>query len=121
MNWYESEVRELESALKQERLPEKPAAFYGSSSIRMWPHLAKDLRDCRAVNVGFGGSTLAACVHFFPRLVPPIQPGSVVVYAGDNDLGDGQSPRTYCGRFTPLPNWWTRFWERFHSGLFPSS
>jgi len=44
------------------------------------------------VNAGFGGSTLAACVHYFERLVVPLKPRSIVFYAGDNDLGDGQRP-----------------------------
>jgi lysophospholipase L1-like esterase len=44
------------------------------------------------MNLGFGGSTLAACAHFFPRLVPPQRPRSLLIYAGDNDLGDGRSP-----------------------------
>jgi lysophospholipase L1-like esterase len=83
-------------------LPERPAVFYGSSSIRMWTDLTTDLGDTRALNLGFGGSTLAACVHFFDRLVPPVYPASLVVYAGDNDLGDGRSPQEVLRSFRSL-------------------
>lgn len=86
MDWYESEVRELE----QKAVPIAcPVVFYGSSSIRLWPRLE---RTGQIVNRGFGGSTLEACVHFFERLVVPLHPRSLVIYAGDNDLGDGKSP-----------------------------
>lgn len=102
MQWYEAEVRELESARKRQPIPPCPTVFYGSSSIRMWNSLARDLGSPRALNLGFGGSTLAACVYFFERLVTPIHPASLVVYAGDNDLGDGRSPEEVLALFRAL-------------------
>src|SRR5262249_6047991 len=102
MEWYEPEVRALEEARATQVLPPDPAVFYGSSSITLWRTLARDLANTRAVNLGFGGSTLDACVWFFDRLVPPTRPASVVVYAGDNDLGDGQTPRQVRNRFEAL-------------------
>jgi len=109
MDWYEPEVRELIRTLAQARLPDRPAAFYGSSSIRMWNDLATDLKDRRALNLGFGGSTLEACVYFFGRLVPPVHPASLVVYAGDNDLGDGRSPDDVLNSFRGLAALVTRW------------
>jgi lysophospholipase L1-like esterase len=86
MDWYESEVRELEQ--KRPHIA-CPVVFYGSSSIRLWPRLEG---TGPIVNRGFGGSTLEACAYYFERLVVPIRPRSLVIYAGDNDLGDGRSP-----------------------------
>jgi lysophospholipase L1-like esterase len=102
MEWYEAEVRALEQACRMRPLPPDPAVFYGSSSITLWRTLARDLGSTRAVNLGFGGSTLEACVWFFDRLVPPTRPASLVVYAGDNDLADGQTPRQVRSRFEML-------------------
>lgn len=99
MEWYEAEVQELVQRLNQKRASKWPAVFYGSSSIRMWTDLATDLGDARALNLGFGGSTLAACVYFFERLVPPVDPASLVLYAGDNDLGDGCTPEAVLRSF----------------------
>ncbi|NTW97312.1 MAG: GDSL family lipase, partial [Oscillochloris sp.] len=45
---------------------------------------------------------LAACVYFFTRLVPPCAPASLVIYAGDNDLGDGQPAEAVIGSFHAL-------------------
>jgi lysophospholipase L1-like esterase len=92
MEWYESEISELEAARIRRPPVRRPAVFYGSSSIRLWDTLARDLGDERALNLGFGGSTLEVCARLFQRLVPPVQPMSMVVYAGDNDLGDGRTP-----------------------------
>jgi lysophospholipase L1-like esterase len=102
MEWYEPEVCALIQSLKQKILPKRPAVFYGSSSVRMWTDIATDLKDMRALNLGFGGSTLEACVHFFERLVPPVHPASLVVYVGDNDLGDGRRPRDVLRSFRTL-------------------
>jgi lysophospholipase L1-like esterase len=92
MEWYEDEVHTLELAHGRGPDGPPPVAFYGSSSIRLWATLEEDLPGVPAVNLGFGGSTLAACAHFFARLVPPCRPRSMLLYAGDNDLGDGRSP-----------------------------
>jgi len=101
-DWYEADVRELEAARTRQELPKDPVVFYGSSTVRLWSALAEDLENPRAINLGFGGSTLEACAYFFERLVPPVDPCSLVVYAGDNDLGDGRSPRDVLAYFRAL-------------------
>ena len=100
MQWYEQEVQEAE----QQRLKctyDPETIFYGSSTIRLWKSLCNDFKEYKPVNLGFGGSTLAACVWFFERLVAPLtQAKKIIVYAGDNDLGDGRHPEEvyifYC-------------------------
>jgi lysophospholipase L1-like esterase len=91
MYWYEEEVQRVEKEMA--KLDYSPGmVFYGSSSIRMWDSLYEDFRLYKPVNLGFGGSTLEACVHFFQRILKPYHPQQLVVYAGDNDLGDGKNP-----------------------------
>ena len=102
MNWYEAEVRALERSLaSQSEQGVRPPAFYGSSSIRLWDTLAEDVGP-GIVNAGFGGSTLEACDFFFDRLIPPVRPQSLLLYAGDNDLGDGRSPEQVFASFHSL-------------------
>ncbi|HTR32115.1 MAG TPA: SGNH/GDSL hydrolase family protein [Puia sp.] len=91
MIWYENEVQRLEKE-RTELTYDPKLLFYGSSSIRLWETLYEDFADYKPVNLGFGGSTLAACDWFFDRLVTPFKPDSIIVYAGDNDLGDGRHP-----------------------------
>lgn len=73
-------------------LPRDPVLFYGSSSMRLWSTLAEDFPGLTPVNRGFGGSTLAECVEEMDRLVFPIQPRAIVLYAGENDLDQGATP-----------------------------
>ena len=92
MQWYEEEVQRL-AQLPIAATTELPkVVFYGSSTFTHWLTLAQDFPQVQAVNLGFGGSTLAACAWFFERVVPRQQPTALVVYAGDNDLGDGRTP-----------------------------
>lgn len=102
MNWYEAEVRQLEEKLTGLSPATDRVIFYGSSSIRLWATLAKDFPDINLLNLGFGGSTLAACAWFFERLIVPAAPQSIVFYAGDNDLGDGRHPEEVCLFFNAL-------------------
>ena len=91
MIWYENDIKKLE-ALKG-TLPYTPETIlYGSSSIRLWEGMYEDLKPLRPINLGFGGSTLAACVWFFNRVMEPYAPKHFVCYAGENDLGDGRTP-----------------------------
>lgn len=101
MQWYEAEVRELEMRRRAGLVPLGAPVFYGSSSFRLWNTLDQDV-DPAIVNLAFGGSTLEACVFFFDRLVVPVQPSSLVIYAGDNDLGDGRSAEQVVTSFQAL-------------------
>jgi lysophospholipase L1-like esterase len=100
VQWYEPEVQALERASAAVN-GNRPPVFYGSSSFRLWDTLAEDF-DPRVLNLGFGGSTLAACDYFFARLVPPVHPRSLLLYAGDNDLGDGRGVEEVLRSFRSL-------------------
>jgi lysophospholipase L1-like esterase len=101
MEWYESEVQALERSSRSGANGCRPAVFYGSSSFRLWDTLAEDF-DPSVLNLGFGGSTLEACDYFFARLVPRVHPRSLLLYAGDNDLGDGRSVEAAFDSFRSL-------------------
>lgn len=91
MFWYEDEIKRLESVTAGLNL-ESRLVFYGSSSIKLWKTLEADFEGCNPLNVGFGGSTLAACSWFFERVFANIRPYGIILYAGENDLGDGRNP-----------------------------
>jgi lysophospholipase L1-like esterase len=101
VQWYESEVQTIERGLARRAGGYRPPVFYGSSSFRLWDTLAQDF-DSRVLNLAFGGSTLEACDYFFARLVPPAHPRSLLLYAGDNDLGDGRSVEGTLASFHSL-------------------
>jgi lysophospholipase L1-like esterase len=90
MSWseFESELQAYDRA----PAPRDAAVFYGSSSIRLWENLAASFPGIPVVNRGFGGSTLAECIDLLPRLIFPLRPAALVLYAADNDLDQGASP-----------------------------
>jgi len=96
MIWYEEEVLRVEKVLSNlEYLPE--TVFYGSSTFTLWETLHTDFEEFKPVNLGFGGSTLGACAWFFDRIFAPVTSvKSILIYAGDNDLGDGRQPEEVC-------------------------
>ena len=85
---FESELSTFDGA----PAPKHAAVFYGSSSIRLWDRIEQAFPGIPVVNRGFGGSTLAECMELLPRLIYPLAPSSLVLYAGDNDLDQGASP-----------------------------
>lgn len=88
LSYFEAEVRAAEERDRNYSRPPGGTVFYGSSSIRSWQTLHQDFPGQSAINLGFGGSTFAACVTYFERLVVPRRPASLVLYAGENDMDD---------------------------------
>jgi len=89
------DVRESSSPVKGGIL------FTGSSSIRSWKTLARDMAPLPVVNRGFGGAHISHLTHFARRIIAPCAPRAVVVYAGENDLGwtSRKSPETVLEDF----------------------
>ncbi len=91
--------------------PSDCVLFAGSSSVRLWTSLSQDFANIPVINRGFGGSELSDTVFYFDRLVLPCHPSLIVLYAGENDLQNGQTPamvlqsfQSFCTRLhTSLP------------------
>ncbi|HET6573260.1 MAG TPA: GDSL-type esterase/lipase family protein [Fimbriiglobus sp.] len=88
---WEKDVAAIEKRLKKDPPAAGGVAFAGSSSVRLWD-LKKSFPDLNAVNLGFGGSQIPDSTHFAPRLIVPLRPRAVVLYAGDNDVAAGHTP-----------------------------
>jgi lysophospholipase L1-like esterase len=79
--------------------PQHGVLFVGSSSIRMWTTLAADFPGVPVIDRGFGGSTIADSTYFADRIVIPYHPRLIVMYAGDNDIAEGDTPRQVLDAF----------------------
>jgi lysophospholipase L1-like esterase len=97
---FEREIERLEANIFDP--PPGPIVFYGSSSFRLWKSLEQDFRAFQVLNCGFGGACLSDCVAFAPRLILPLKPSAVVIYAGDNDLALGTSAEQAFDSFCQL-------------------
>ncbi len=94
----------------RENPPEKGGiVFLGSSSIRRWD-LKKSFPDLDLINRGFGGSVIADSIRYFDRIVAPLKPRTIVLYAGDNDIGRGMTAQEVFVDYK-------RFVEKVHGSL----
>ncbi|CAF3414731.1 unnamed protein product [Rotaria socialis] len=76
--------------------------FYGSSSIRLWSNLSSDFPYYTVLNRGFGGSALTQCLREWKRIVYPLEPSVIILYAGENDIAAGNSPSNIQSAFRRL-------------------
>lgn len=95
---WEKSIEQFEQAMTRGVSKKGGVLFIGSSSIRMWD-LKQWFPDLQAVNHGFGGSEISDSIHFFDRIVTPLQPKTIVMYAGDNDVSKGKSAETVHADF----------------------
>jgi len=101
---FEKELLTLESKIKTTANQTDLVAFYGSSSIRLWSTLKKDLAPINCINLGFGGSTIVDCIAEADRILYPLKPLKVYFYVGDNDIGNGASTLEVFQNFQTLFN-----------------
>ena len=85
---WEEAMQAFEKADKANPPKKGGVVFYGSSTIRRWD-LKKSFPGKDYVNRGFGGSTTPEATRYLDRVVLPLEPETIVVYEGDNDIGRG--------------------------------
>lgn len=66
--------------------------FTGSSSMRLWPDLARDFPGVAILNRGFGGSQIRDAYWHADQVALRYRPRQVLLYAGDNDIDAGRTP-----------------------------
>ncbi len=87
---WENSIQQFEKQMKDGDSKPGSVLFIGSSSIRKWD-LPKWFPGHTTINHGFGGSEVSDSLQFFDRIVKPLQPSMVLMYAGDNDIGKGKT------------------------------
>jgi Lysophospholipase L1 and related esterases len=96
---------EIQAYKKQDSLqfpPKNAILFVGSSSFNFWKDVQDYFPNHTIINRGFGGSTLKDVIYYAPEIIYPYAPKQVVIYCGENDLGQGATPDTVFNRFTTL-------------------
>jgi len=102
LNRFQKEIDRFAQA-DQSKMPEDGSIlFIGSSSIRMWDSLEVDMAPMKAINRGFGGSTLPEVIHYADQIIFPYAPTTIVLYCGENDISEGASPLKVFRSFKKL-------------------
>ena len=100
---FEKAIKRFEKQDKQSPPPKGAVVCVGSSSMRMWgKRLGEDLSPLTVVPRGFGGSNMNDLLHYLDRVVLAYEPRAVLIYEGDNDIGQGVSPRLIEEAFAQL-------------------
>lgn len=89
---------------QQKNTPKGGILFIGSSSFTFWKDLENTFSSYQAINRGFGGSTLAEVIYYADDILYPYQPRQVIIYCGENDIAEGNSPEITVDRFKTLFN-----------------
>jgi lysophospholipase L1-like esterase len=87
---FEDAIREYERQDKKNRRAPGGTVFTGSSTIALWDTLEQDMSEFRAINRGFGGSTIQEVTHYADRIITKHWPAKVVLYCGTNDGAEAQ-------------------------------
>jgi len=88
---FESTIQEFEQLDKDNGYQPKAVMFTGSSSIRMWKSVSKDMAPIPVINRGFGGSTIPEVLYYADRIILPHSPKVIVFYCGENDLSNDEA------------------------------
>ena len=88
--FFEAEIRAFEQLDSIEKPAKGQILLYGSSTMRLWATFREDLAGYLVVNRGFGGSQMSDAIHYFERVVVPLEPSLILLYEGDNDISNGK-------------------------------
>jgi lysophospholipase L1-like esterase len=86
---FEHEIRAFDSLNRVETYPKGSVMFLGSSYIRMWKNIRKDVGQPNIIHRGFGGCNLTEVAYYVRRIVYPHQPKALFLYVG-NDIVAGE-------------------------------
>jgi lysophospholipase L1-like esterase len=87
---WEKNIQQFEQKMKDGDSKPGSVLFIGSSSIRAWD-LTRWFPGHATINHGFGGSEVSDSLQFFDRIVKPLKPSIILMYAGDNDIAKGKT------------------------------
>jgi len=93
---WERQIRAFEKRERKRPEPKGAVVFAGSSTIRLWGNLVKDMAPLPSIQRGFGGAKVNDVIHYMDRLITAHDPAMVVLYIGSNDLLDfgGNRPKS---------------------------
>ena len=90
---YESDIKKFDSLNLVEKHSDSALLFLGSSYIRFWTNIRKDLDYPDIIHRGFGGSNLRDVAYYVERIVYPHQPKAIYMYVG-NDIVDSDKDKS---------------------------
>jgi len=92
LSW-EPDILKFEQLDKTEKYPDDAILFAGSSSIRLWTSLEKDMAPYNIIQRGYGGAHLSDFAVYAPRIFDNHKCQALVLFIA-NDITGSESDRT---------------------------
>jgi lysophospholipase L1-like esterase/predicted esterase len=89
---WEKEINSFDSLNAVEKYSDKAIMFLGSSYIRLWNNIRKDIKYKEIIHRGFGGCNFRDVAFYIKRIVYPHQPKALFIYVG-NDITAGEKDK----------------------------
>ena len=93
VKFWEKDIQKFEQIDKSEKYPENAILFAGSSSIRFWTSLGKDMTPYQVIQRGYGGAKLTDFVVYAGRIFNPHQCKAIVLFIA-NDITGSDKDKT---------------------------
>jgi hypothetical protein len=101
---WENDIKQFEQLDKSTTYSEKSVLFAGSSSIRLWSTIDKDMTPYPVIQRGFGGSKLSDLCVYAKRIIDPHPCTAIVVFVANDITGskDDKTPEEVASLFRVL-------------------
>jgi lysophospholipase L1-like esterase len=86
VKYFAPEIKAFDSLNNAEDYPHDAILFTGSSSIRLWSTIGKDMSPYHPINRGFGGAKVEDLAYYLKRIVYPHDFRAIVLFAGTNNI-----------------------------------
>jgi hypothetical protein len=90
---WEKEIEKFEKLDQTEHYPDDAVIFAGSSSIRLWSTLAKDMAPYKVIQRGYGGAKLSDYAVYADRIFSPHNCSAMVLFIA-NDITGGTNDKS---------------------------
>ena len=88
---WEVDIAKLENLDNNEKYSENALLFIGSSSIRGWKSIKKDMAPYETIKRGYGGAHYSDIIHFSKRLVKNHKPKAILIFVANDIKGNNKN------------------------------
>lgn len=90
---WENDIQKFEQLDKSETYPNDAILFAGSSSIRLWTTLERDMAPYPIIQRGYGGAKLSDFVVYADRIFDPHPCKAIVLFVANDITGSDQDKK----------------------------
>lgn len=87
---WDKDIQKFEQLDKSEKYPDDAILFAGSSSIRLWSTLEKDMSPYNIIQRGYGGAKLSDFAVYAERIFSPHKCKAIVIFIANDIIGATQ-------------------------------